>query len=62
MKLEINNEQLALLNELLRREYQELREEIYKTEAHQFKAELRRREQLLDGLLKEIGTPGAKSA
>lgn len=62
MKLEIDNEELALLSELLRREYQELREEIYKTEDSRFKAELRRREQLMDGLLNKLGTPVAKSA
>lgn len=62
MKLEIDNEELALLSELLRREYQELREEIYKTEDSRFKAELRRRERLMDGLLNKLGTPVAKSA
>jgi hypothetical protein len=62
MKLDINSEEVGLLSELLRREYQELREEIYKTEDHRFKAGLRRKEQLLDALLNKLDTPVAKSA
>ena len=62
MKLEISNEELTLLSELLRREYQELREEIYKTEDHRFKAGLRRKEELMDALLNKLGTPVAKTA
>jgi hypothetical protein len=62
MKIEIGNEELELLTELLRREYQDLREEIYKTEDHKFKADLRRKEALIDALLKELAMPAAKSA
>jgi hypothetical protein len=36
------------LAELLRRDYQELREEIYKTEDSRFKADLRARQKLIE--------------
>jgi len=43
---------------LLRRDYQELREEIYKTENSRFKADLRTREKLIESLLAKLEPSG----
>ena len=54
----IGIEELALLAELLRRDYQELREEIYKTEDSRFKADLRTREKFIESLLAKFEPSG----
>jgi len=54
MQIDLSSEELTLLAELLRRDYQELREEIYKTEDTRFKAELHDQEKLMEFLLKRL--------
>jgi hypothetical protein len=54
MQIDLSSEELVFLAELLRRDYQELREEIYKTEATRFKAELHDKEKLVESLLKRL--------
>lgn len=55
MRIDITPEQRDFLAEILRRDYQDLREEIYKTEDHKFKADLHRKESLLEALLNMLG-------
>jgi hypothetical protein len=63
MQIELSSEELALLAELLRRDYQELRAEIYKTEDYRFKTDLRSKEKLIESLLQKVEPVGAvKSA
>ena len=63
MQIDLNLEELNLLAELLRRDYQELREEIYKTEDYRFKTDLRAKEKLIESLLQKLEPVGAvKSA
>ena len=63
MQIDLSSEELFLLAELLRRDYQELREEIYKTENSRFKADLRAKEKLIASLLERLGSlPAARSA
>ncbi|MGO9212038.1 MAG: hypothetical protein ACLPXM_00060 [Terriglobales bacterium] len=63
MQIDLNFEELNLLVELLRRDYQELREEIYKTEDYRFKTDLRAKEKLIESLLQKVEPVGAiKSA
>ncbi len=54
MQIDLSSEELAFVAELLRRDYQELREEIYKTEDTRFKAELHAKEKLIESLLKRL--------
>jgi len=62
MQIDLSSEELSLLAELLRRDYQELREEIYKTEDSRFKADLRAKEKLIASLLERLGSlPAARS-
>ena len=58
MQIDLNFEELNLLAELLRRDYHELREEIYKTENSRFKADLRTREKLIESLLAKFEPSG----
>jgi len=58
MQIDLSSEELTLLAELLRRDYQELREEIYKTEDSRFKADLRTREKLIESLLAKLEPSG----
>ena len=58
MQIDLNFEEVNLLAELLRRDYQELREEIYKTEDSRFKADLRTREKLIESLLAKLEPSG----
>jgi len=63
MQIDLNFEELNLVVELLRRDYQELREEIYKTEDYRFKTDLRAKEKLIESLLQKVEPVGAvKSA
>jgi hypothetical protein len=63
MQIDLSFEELNLLAELLRRDYQELREEIYKTEDYRFKTDLRAKEKLIESLLQKVEPAGAvKSA
>ncbi len=54
MQIDLSSEELVFVAELLRRDYQELREEIYKTEDTRFKAELHAKEKLIESLLKRL--------
>jgi hypothetical protein len=54
MQITLSDEELTVLAELLRREYQDLREEIYRTENHRFKAELHAKEKLMEALLAKL--------
>jgi len=63
MQIEINQEEREFLTECLRRDYQDLREEIYKTEDFRFKSDLRRKERLIESLLGKLAPEEvAKSA
>lgn len=57
MQINLTIEELNLIAELLRRDYQDLREEIYRTEDHRFKAELHTKEKLMEALLAKLGSP-----
>ena len=59
MQIDLTFEELNLLAELLRRDYQELREEIYKTEDYRFKTDLRAKEKLIESLLQKVEPVGA---
>ena len=58
MQIDLSSEELTLLAEMLRHDYQELREEIYKTENSRFKADLRTREKLIESLLAKLEPSG----
>ena len=62
MQIDLNFEELNLLAELLRRDYQELREEIYKTEDYRFKTNLRAKEKLIESLLQKVEPVGTVTA
>jgi len=63
MQIDLSSEEFTLLVELLRRNYQELREEIYKTEDYRFKTDLRAKEKLIESLLQKLEpVEAAKSA
>jgi len=54
MQIDLSSDEFVFLAESLRRDYQELREEIYKTEDTRFKAELHAKEKLIESLLKRL--------
>jgi len=54
MQIDLSSDEITFLAELLRCDYQELREEIYKTEDTRFKAELHAKEKLIESLLKRL--------
>ncbi|HEU0049617.1 MAG: hypothetical protein DMG06_17185 [Acidobacteria bacterium] len=54
MQLELTQEEQDFLKELLQEDYQELREEIYKTEGYKFKLGLRTREKIFESLMKKL--------
>ena len=62
MQLDLSPEELGLLAELLRRDYQDLRAEIYKTEDYRFKTDLHAKEKLFESLLRKVEPVGAKTA
>jgi len=63
MRIDLSSEELSFLRDLLRREYQDLRAEIYRTEDHRFKADLHAKEKLMETLLAKFGSPDvAKTA
>jgi hypothetical protein len=55
MQIDFSDEEIALLRELLRSAYGELREEIYKTEGTNFKQSLKARERTLQSLMQRVG-------
>ena len=54
MQLNISNEECSLLASILTTYRANLRAEIYRTETMDFKKQLKREEELLDRLLKEL--------
>lgn len=56
MQLELSKEEQDLLLEVLEQHQRDLKEEIYKTEDTDFKAQLKARELLLARLLGKLGT------
>jgi hypothetical protein len=52
--LQLTTEEQDLVGELLDRAYRDLKEEIYKTEAREFKEALHARERILQGLIQKI--------
>ena len=54
MTLELTAEEHALLAELLDQDFRDLKEEIGKTEAYDYKQHLRTRERILAGLLQKV--------
>ena len=58
MQIDLSPEEVSFVAELLRREYQELREEIYKTEDHRFKADLHAKEKLIESLVEKFAPAG----
>lgn len=59
MLLQLSGVEFEVVSEVLRRAMRELREEIYKTEALDFEPQLKRRELVLEGVLKKIATAEA---
>jgi hypothetical protein len=55
MQIDLNEAEAALSREILHQAYQDLREEIYKTDASRFKEQLKERERLLEGLVAKFG-------
>jgi len=55
MNVSFTDEERSLLSELLDRDYRELKEEINKTEAYDFKENLKARERQLVALMDRIG-------
>ncbi len=52
--MELSTEELDLLREVAESAYNDLREEIYKTEDTDYKKSLKQREALLVGILKKL--------
>jgi len=59
MQIDMSLEEMNVLAELLRRDYQELRGEIYKTEDYRFKTDLHAKEKLIESLLRKVEPVGA---
>ena len=56
MNLTLSDEERAYLVELLDRDFRDLKEEINKTEAYEYKESLKAQERMLVGLLDKLGT------
>ena len=54
MQIDLSDEEVVLLRDLLRTSYDDLREEIYKTEGTDYKKALKTREQALQSLLQKM--------
>jgi hypothetical protein len=54
MNLELSAEERTLLLEILRNDFGQLRSEIYHTEGQEWKAELKEREALLQGIIARL--------
>jgi len=52
---QLTPEEAALMLELLQQSYQDLREEIYKTENTDFHAALKKREDMLASVIRKLG-------
>jgi hypothetical protein len=56
VNLTLSDEERAYLAELLDRDFRDLKEEINKTEAYEYKESLKAQERMLVGLLDKLGT------
>jgi len=54
MPLLLSREEREFLIELLKQTQSDLREEIYKTEAHDYRMELKKKERILESLLQKV--------
>ena len=54
MALELSADEVTLLADLLDQDFRDLKEEIGKTEAYEYKQQLRTRERILTGLLQKV--------
>jgi len=57
IQLELSPEEARVLSELLDSAFGDLRQEVSKTDDHDFKEELKRREATLQGLRKKVQPP-----
>lgn len=55
MRIELSQEELDLLRELLARANADLREEVYRTEATEWKRALKSQERVLQALIAKLG-------
>ena len=62
MQLLLSRDEYELLAELLQQTCRDLREEIYKTEAHDFRMDLKRKERILESLLRKVERKGLVEA
>ncbi len=53
--VELSGDEAAIVREILQQAYQDLREEIYKTENTDFRARLKQREDLLGAIIGKLG-------
>lgn len=59
VELNLNDEQQTLLTSILQESLGEVREEVYKSELSEYRDELKKKEDLIRGLLTELGAPPA---
>jgi hypothetical protein len=59
MKLELNDEEKEILQHVIKVYISDLREEIYKSEAHQTKPPLKKEEEVLKAIQKKLEKVGA---
>jgi len=58
MPLLLNRDEYEFLTELLQQSRRDLREEIHKTEAHDFRMDLKKKERILESLLRKVELAG----
>jgi hypothetical protein len=54
MQIQVSDVELSLLQDILSQAHRDLKEEIYKTEAHEYHQYLKEREGVLEGLLHKL--------
>ena len=58
MQLLLSRDEYEFLVELLQQTYSDLREEIYKTETHDFRMNLKKKERIVESLLQKVELEG----
>jgi len=58
MQLLLSRDEHEFLTELLQQTRRDLRAEIHKTEAHDFRMDLKKKERILESLLRKVGLEG----
>ncbi len=58
MQLLLSRDECEFLVELLQQTHRDLREEIYKTETHDFRMDLKKKERIVESLLKKVELEG----